>query len=77
MMKVITGYLRVDSEESMEEISGILNRSNCIVEDESVDYIYVSDLDPDALDTLFKDGWITEEEYRESAEVDTLKFYLD
>ena len=76
-MKVITGYLRVDSEESMEEISGILNRSKCIVEDESVDYIYVSDLDPDTLDTLFKDGWITEEDYHESAEVDTLKFYLD
>lgn len=77
MLKVIVGYIRVDSEDTMEEISGIINGSNCTVEEEEPDYMLVTDIDPYAMDKLFKDGYITEEDYMEIPLLNSIKFYID
>jgi len=77
MLKVVIGYIRVDSENTMEEISGIINDSQCTVEEEECDFMLVTDLDPDAINKLFKDGYITEEDYHEVTEIDSIKFYVD
>jgi hypothetical protein len=77
MLKVVTGYIRIDSEDTMEEISEIINSSTSNVEEEAVDFILVSDVDPNALDKLYRDGYITESDYMETPECDALKFYVD
>ena len=77
MLKVVTGYIRVDSEESIEEISSILNSSSSLIEEEDVDFILISEPDPSAIDVLYRDGYITEDDYRQIPEVDNIKFYLD
>lgn len=77
MLKVITGYIRIDSEDTMEEISGIINPSSTIVEEEEADYMLISAVDPEILDILYRDGYITEEDYDEAPECDALKFYVD
>lgn len=77
MLKLVTGYIRIDSEETMEEISNILNKSSCIIEEEAADFIIVSEYDPYTIDLLYLDGYITEEDYMEISELDNIKFYLD
>jgi hypothetical protein len=77
MLKVITGYIRIDSEDTMEEISGIINPSSCVVEEEEEDFMLVSEIDPNVLDILYRDGYITEQDYMEAPECDALKFYVD
>jgi len=77
MIKVIMGFIRVDSEESMEEISNILNSFTNTLEDEYHDRIIVDSPDPDAMDKLFKDGYITEEDYMEIPELNSIMFYVD
>ena len=77
MLKVITGYIRIDSEDTMEEMSEFINASSCVVEEEEVDYMLITDIDPDILDRLYQDGYITEADYMEAPECDALKFYVD
>ena len=77
MLKVITGYIKIDSEDSMEKISEIINRTSSIVEEEAADYMLVSEIDPDVIDKLYRDGYITESDYMEAADCDSLKFYVD
>lgn len=77
MLKVITGYIRIDSEDTMEEISGIINNSSCVVEEEEYDFMLVSEVGPEVLDLLYLDGYITEQDYHEALECDALKFYVD
>lgn len=77
MLKVITGYIRIDSEDIMEEMSKFINASSCTVEEEEVDYMLITDIDPNVLDRLYQDGYITESDYMEATECDALKFYVD
>ena len=77
MLKVTIGYIRVDSEDTMEEISNIVNSMANIIEDEGPDYIIVEDPNPSAMSKLFRDGYITEEDWMEIPTVDSIKFYLD
>lgn len=77
MLKVITGYIRIDSEDTMEEISEIINGTSSLVEEEADDFMLVSEIDPYILDKLYQDGYITESDYMEAAECDALKFYVD
>ena len=76
MVKEVTGYIRVNSKDIMEKISGILNYSTCVIDEEEEDYMMVTNIDYDAILELAKDGHITQDDYFEIAMVDVLKFHL-
>jgi len=76
MLKVITGWIKIDNQDLIEEISGFVN-GTCVVEEEEEDYILVSEMDPDTFNTLCEMGFITEDELNEAFECDAIKFYVD
>ena len=76
MLKVITGWIKIDNQDLIEEISGFVN-GTCVVEEEEEDYILVSEMDPDTFNTLCEMGFITEDELNETFECDAIKFYVD
>lgn len=81
MLKSVIGYIRIDSLEAMEQVSGIVNK--LIVEHEEEDYIQVSlDHSPDGnteqvFITLCEEGLITNSDLDEIPSLDEVKFYLD
>ena len=79
MLKVITGYIGIDSEELMVELSGVLNdqHSECRVEEEEPDFIIVTEFSPEFTSSLHNDGYITEDTMWEANECDSLKFYIN
>lgn len=76
MLKVITGWIKIDSKDLIEEISGIVNE-HCYVEEEEEDYILVSELNEEVFEELYNKGFITEDEMNEALECDSIKFYMD
>lgn len=77
MLKVITGYIRVNSIDDMEKISEFINASDCTIEEEEEDWMLVDDIDPFAMDILLHEGFISSSEHSEIREVDRIKFYVD
>ena len=77
MFKTLLLHLRVDSYETMEAISEIVNDSECYIEEEESDYILVETIDINAFKKLNEAGLISDEELAEVDTVDNVKFYLD
>ena len=76
MLKVIIGYIGIDSEDTMEQLSGIINASPCTVEEEEPDYMLVTDLDNETMEQLVEEEYMSQEDYYETAEIDSIKFYI-
>lgn len=76
MLKVIVGYVSIDSEDLLKEVSVIVNNSNCVIEEEDEYKIEISHIDPEAMFRLFNQGYITESDYNEIESVDHILFHL-
>ncbi|MFW9948519.1 MAG: hypothetical protein ACFFKA_00160 [Candidatus Thorarchaeota archaeon] len=75
------GYVKVDSEELMEELSEIVNElkheHKLVIEEEEADFLIIDNIEFDALDKIHNAGFFNDSEFLEASTVDQLKFYVD
>lgn len=77
MIKFITGLIEVNTNESIESISEIVNKSGgCSIDEEEEDFITISSPDYDLMLSLLMRNLISENDCNESLTVDTIKFYV-
>ena len=76
MLKIITGYISIDSKETMIQVSERLNDSGCTIEAEEEDYIQVTDIDMTPFTYLMASGAISESDFIEVESCDAINFFI-